>query len=65
MVLQRAPAQANIWGYVDECAAVNITFNSATISATVTPGCLTSRISHSRLLLSPSVYQMVERNVAG
>ncbi|CAI8011165.1 Sialate O-acetylesterase [Geodia barretti] len=37
MVLQRAPAQANIWGYVDECAAVNITFNSATISATVTP----------------------------
>ena len=38
MVLQRAPAQANVWGYVDGCAPVNVTFNSSTISATVTPG---------------------------
>ena len=38
MVLQRAPDQANLWGFVDNCAPVTVYFNSTTISATVTPG---------------------------
>ena len=38
MVLQRGPARANIWGYVDGCGAVTVNFNSVLISATVTPG---------------------------
>jgi sialate O-acetylesterase len=38
MVLQRAPDRANVWGYVNGCIAVDVIFNSAIISATLTPG---------------------------
>lgn len=38
MVLQRAPERANIWGYVGDCKAVAVTFNSTKIPATLTPG---------------------------
>ena len=40
MVLQRAPDRANVWGYVNGCKAVEVTFNSAKINATLTSGLL-------------------------
>ena len=43
MVLQRAPEQANVWGYVDGCKAVVVTFNGANTTATITPGIMHSR----------------------
>ena len=44
MVLQRAPDRANVWGYVDGCKDVAVTFNGMKIAATLTPGILPSTI---------------------
>ena len=44
MVLQRAPAHANVWGYVDGCKEVQVTFNSTKIIATVKPEGIYTRI---------------------
>ena len=50
MVLQRAPDRANVWGYVNGCKAVEVTFNSAKINATLTPGlCVLCVCAHTRV----------------
>ena len=40
MVLQQAPHQANLWGYVPKalCAGVKVTFSGKSIDATVFQG---------------------------
>ena len=35
MVLQRAPARANVWGFVEDCEAVKVDFNGTTLDATI------------------------------
>ena len=35
MVLQRAPARANVWGFVEGCEAVKVDFNGTKIDATI------------------------------
>lgn len=38
MVLQRAPARANVWGYVENCEDVSVEFNDMTIKASMIKG---------------------------